>query len=125
MVDRSRSRASAAADDRRGPSGQEHRADGHGSSVSADPVGRPPRATVHPGGVESEREVPVGGGTIRLGQLLKLAGLVENGSDVRPLLAGGTVTVDGAVETRRGAQLAVGALVAVDGAGAVRLVAAP
>lgn len=70
-------------------------------------------------------EVPVGDGTIRLGQLLKLAGLVGSGSDVRPLLAGGTVTVDGVVETRRGAQLAVGALVAVEGAGAVRLVPAP
>ena len=80
--------------------------------------------TVHPGGVEQVREVAVAG-TIRLGQLLKLAGLVENGSDVRPLLADGVVRVDGAVETRRGAQLAVGALVAVDGAGTVRLVPAP
>ncbi len=70
-------------------------------------------------------EVAVRGGTIRLGQVLKLASLVENGSDVRPLLAAGAVRVDGAVETRRGAQLAVGALVAVDGVGAARLVAAP
>ena len=70
------------------------------------------------------REVAVAG-TIRLGQLLKLAGLVGSGSDVRPLLADGLVRVDGALETRRGAQLAVGALVVVDGVGAVRLVPAP
>ena len=70
------------------------------------------------------REVAVAG-TIRLGQLLKLAGLVGSGSDVRPLLADGAVRVDGALETRRGAQLAVGALVVVAGVGAVRLVPAP
>lgn len=69
-------------------------------------------------------EVSVAGGTIRLGQLLKLASFVENGSDVRPLLASGGVRVDGEVETRRGAQLTDGALVSVDGVGAVRLVGA-
>lgn len=69
-------------------------------------------------------EVAVRGGTIRLGQVLKLASLVENGSDVRPLLEAGAVRVDGEVETRRGAQLSAGALVAVDGVGAARLVAA-
>lgn len=68
-------------------------------------------------------EVAVRGGTIRLGQVLKLASLVENGSDVRPLLEAGAVRVDGEVETRRGAQLSIGALVAVDGVGAARLVA--
>ena len=77
----------------------------------------------HPGGVDEVREVAVAG-TIRLGQLLKLAGLVDSGSEARPLLADGVVRVDGVVETRRGAQLAVGALVAVDGVGAVRLVPA-
>lgn len=70
-------------------------------------------------------EIAVRGGTIRLGQLLKLASLVENGSDVRPLLAAGAVRVDGEVETRRGAQVSPGALVVVDGAGSVRVVPAP
>ena len=50
---------------------------------------------------------------IRLGQLLKLAGLVDAGSDVRPLLADGAVTVGGRVELRRGRQLRKGDVVAV------------
>ena len=73
------------------------------------------------GSAADEREVPVEGGPIRLGQLLKLASLVENGSDVRPLLASGAVRVDGVVETRRGAQLADGAVVSVSGAETVRV----
>ena len=50
---------------------------------------------------------------IRLGQLLKLANLVDSGGAVRPLLAEGGVTVNGVVETRRGAQLHPGDVVAV------------
>ncbi|MDQ1618459.1 MAG: ribosome-associated protein [Actinomycetota bacterium] len=50
---------------------------------------------------------------IRLGQLLKLANLVDSGGEVRPLLAEGGVTVNGAVETRRGAQLRPGDVVAL------------
>ncbi len=67
------------------------------------------------------REVAVRDDGIRLGQLLKLAGLVDAGSDVRPLLAGGTVTVGGRVELRRGRQLRKGDVVAV-GDEKVRLV---
>ena len=52
-------------------------------------------------------------GTIRLGQLLKAAGLVESGGDAKGLLASGAVTVNGDVETRRGRQLAPGDVVAV------------
>ena len=59
------------------------------------------------------REVAIRGDTIRLGQLLKLANLVESGGEVRPLLAQGAVTVNGVVETRRGAQLRSGDVVAV------------
>lgn len=54
------------------------------------------------------REVSINGDTIRLGQLLKLADAVDQGSDVKELLAGGTVTVNGEVETRRGRQLVRG-----------------
>lgn len=46
--------------------------------------------------------------TIRLGQLLKLAGLVDSGSDAKFLLAGGEVSVNGEPETRRGRTLRVG-----------------
>ena len=59
------------------------------------------------------REIEVRDDGIRLGQLLKLAGLVEAGSDVRPLLAEGVVTVGGRVELRRGRQLRRGDVVAV------------
>ena len=59
------------------------------------------------------REVEVREDGIRLGQLLKLADLVDAGSDVRPLLAEGVVTVDGRLETRRGRQLKKGQVVAV------------
>ena len=55
-----------------------------------------------------EREVPIRDDTIRLGQLLKLADLVDHGSDVRPLVSAGEVRVNGEVETRRGRQLRKG-----------------
>lgn len=61
------------------------------------------------------REIEVRDDGIRLGQLLKLAGLVDAGSDVRPLLAEGAVTVGGRVEQRRGRQLKKGDVVAVGG----------
>jgi ribosome-associated protein len=64
-------------------------------------------------------EISVGADGIRLGQLLKLANLVESGGEVRPLLAQGGVTVNGAVETRRGAQLRSGDVVAVGEASVV------
>ncbi len=64
--------------------------------------------------------VPVEGG-IRLGQLLKLASLVDTGADAKEALAAGVVRVNGEVEVRRGRQLAPGDVVAVDGAGAVRV----
>jgi ribosome-associated protein len=61
------------------------------------------------------REVQVRDDGIRLGQLLKLAGLVDAGSDVKPLLEQGLVTVGGRTETRRGRQLNKGDVVAVGG----------
>ncbi|WP_211249178.1 RNA-binding S4 domain-containing protein [Nocardioides aequoreus] len=48
---------------------------------------------------------------IRLGQLLKLANLVDQGSDTKELLAAEVVTVNGEVETRRGRQLVAGDVV--------------
>ena len=52
---------------------------------------------------------------IRLGQLLKLAGLVEDGVVAREVIQGGQVTVDGEVDTRRGAQIRPGQVVALAG----------
>ena len=59
------------------------------------------------------RDVAVSGGAIRLGQLLKVAGLVGSGGEAKALLATGTVTVNGAPEDRRGRQLARGDVVRV------------
>ncbi len=59
------------------------------------------------------REIEVREDGIRLGQLLKLAGLVDQGSDVKPLLEAGRVTVGGRPEARRGRQLRAGDVVAV------------
>ena len=57
------------------------------------------------------REIPIRGQTIRLGQLLKLAGVVDSGSEVKALLAAGPATVNGEGETRRGRQLHTGDVV--------------
>lgn len=42
---------------------------------------------------------------IRLGQFLKVAGVVDSGADAHDLIADGDVEVDGALETQRGRQL--------------------
>jgi ribosome-associated protein len=59
------------------------------------------------------REVAIRGDMIRLGQLLKLAGLADSGGDARALVEDGAVTVNGEVETRRGRQLHPGDVIAV------------
>ena len=53
-------------------------------------------------------ELEVGAEGIRLGQLLKLAEVVETGAEAKELLAEGVVEVNDEVETRRGRQLADG-----------------
>jgi len=50
---------------------------------------------------------------IRLGQFLKLAGVVDSGSDTRFLLDDDAVRVGGETETRRGRQLVRGDVVTV------------
>jgi len=59
------------------------------------------------------RPVPIRDESIRLGQFLKLADLIDTGADAKPLLATGEVSVNGQVETRRGRQLVVGDVVAL------------
>lgn len=66
------------------------------------------------GGVNA-REVPIREDSIRLGQLLKLADLVEAGAEVKPLMVQGLVSVNGEVETRRGRQLVKGDVVTLGG----------
>jgi ribosome-associated protein len=60
-----------------------------------------------------EVEVPIRDASIRLGQLLKLAGLVEDGAHARQLLDAGEVSVDDEVELRRGRQVRPGDVVTV------------
>jgi len=59
------------------------------------------------------RDVPIRESTIRLGQLLKLAGLAASGAEARLLVQDGLVTVNGEPETRRGRQLGRGDVVTV------------
>ena len=61
------------------------------------------------------REIAIRDGTIRLGQLLKLADLIEAGSDAKGLIADGLVYVNGDVEHQRGRQLRPGDVVRVGG----------
>ena len=68
------------------------------------------------------QEVRLRGEMIRLGQLLKAAGLVGGGGEVKALLAEQPVLVNGEPETRRGRQLHAGDEVRV-GEEVVRVVA--
>lgn len=57
--------------------------------------------------------VPIRDKTIRLGQLLKLAGVVDDGARARTLIEDGEVSVDGEVDRRRGRQVRPGSTVAL------------
>lgn len=63
-------------------------------------------------------DVPIRDQSIRLGQFLKLADLIESGSEAKEVIAEGLVTVNGESETRRGRQLVVGDVVEFAGRGA-------
>ena len=65
--------------------------------------------------MSAEHEVPIRDESIRLGQLLKLAGVVDDGAMARSVIELGEVTVDGAVEVRRGAQVHPGQTVTFAG----------
>ncbi|NYJ02151.1 ribosome-associated protein [Nocardioides thalensis] len=60
-------------------------------------------------------DVPISDDVIRLGQFLKLANLIETGSEAKPLIQSGMVRVNGEVETRRGRQLREGDVVELAG----------
>jgi ribosome-associated protein len=64
-----------------------------------------------PRGGSAARDVEIREETIRLGQLLKLAGVAGTGGEARELVQAGAVRVNGEVETRRGRQLHHGDLV--------------
>ena len=60
-------------------------------------------------------EIAIRGDMIRLGQLLKLAGIVGGGGELKRYLADTPVLVNGEPETRRGRQLHPGDVVAAGG----------
>jgi ribosome-associated protein len=64
--------------------------------------------------MDAIRDVAIRGEMIRLGQLLKLAGLADSGGEARALLERGEVTVNGEPEPRRGRQLRRGDVVRTD-----------
>lgn len=54
------------------------------------------------------RVVAIQGESIRLGQLLKLSGLADDGAHAKAVIAAGGVSVNGVAELRRGRQLRAG-----------------
>lgn len=60
-------------------------------------------------------DVPIRDTTIRLGQFLKLSGLIDSGADAKSVIADGLVTVNGDTEERRGRQLHPGDVVVLSG----------
>jgi ribosome-associated protein len=59
--------------------------------------------------------VPIADDMIRLGQFLKLAGVLDSGGEIKTSIAAGEVAVNGEVELRRGRQLHRGDVVTADG----------
>ncbi|MEE2058043.1 RNA-binding S4 domain-containing protein [Rhodococcus artemisiae] len=63
-------------------------------------------------------DVPIRDDSIRLGQFLKLASLIESGAEAKEVIADGLVSVNGQVEVRRGRQLNTGDVVEIGGTSA-------
>lgn len=64
---------------------------------------------------ETMDEIEIRDQSIRLGQFLKLANLIESGADAKAVIADEMVSVNGDVETRRGRQLQAGDVVELGG----------
>ncbi|SBS72632.1 RNA-binding S4 domain-containing protein [uncultured Microbacterium sp.] len=60
-------------------------------------------------------DVSIGSETIRLGQFMKFAGLLDSGGNVKEAVIDGYVTVNGEVDRRRGRQLQVGDVIDFEG----------
>ncbi|MDG3014333.1 RNA-binding S4 domain-containing protein [Speluncibacter jeojiensis] len=63
-------------------------------------------------------EVSIRDESIRLGQFLKLANLIDSGAEAKGVIADGEVSVNGEVEARRGRQLRDGDVVEIGGVAA-------
>ena len=75
----------------------------------------PPAVCGHDGAMSNDTEVPIRDSMIRLGQLIKLANLAEDGVEAKELIENGLVKVNGEIEDRRGRQLHPGDSVTVNG----------
>ena len=64
---------------------------------------------------DSFEAVPIRDESIRLGQFLKLANLLDSGAEAKEMIAGGRVIVNGKPELRRGHQLRPGDVVEIGG----------
>ncbi|WP_440709928.1 RNA-binding S4 domain-containing protein [Herbiconiux sp. YIM B11900] len=60
-------------------------------------------------------DISIGGESIRLGQFVKFAGLLDSGGLGKEAIIDGYVTVNGEVDRRRGRQLQLGDVVAFEG----------
>ncbi len=60
-------------------------------------------------------DVSIGSETIRLGQFMKFAGLLDSGGNVKEAVIDGYVTVNGEVDRRRGRQLQIGDVIDFEG----------
>ncbi|APE32682.1 RNA-binding protein [Nocardia mangyaensis] len=60
-------------------------------------------------------DVPIDDDVIKLGQFLKLANLIDSGSEAKMVIAQGLVRVNDEVELRRGRQLQLGDIVVLAG----------
>jgi ribosome-associated protein len=60
-------------------------------------------------------DVSIGGESIRLGQFVKFAGLLDTGGTVKEAIVDGHVDVNGEVDRRRGRQLQLGDIVSFGG----------
>lgn len=66
-------------------------------------------------------EVPIRDESIRLGQFLKLASLIESGAEAKSFIADGLVSVNGEVDLRRGRQLHEGDVVSIENGPSARV----
>jgi ribosome-associated protein len=67
------------------------------------------------GGMSAPFPIQIRDESIRLGQLLKLASLAEDGIQAKEFIENGLVKVNGEIETRRGRQVRPGDTVEVNG----------
>ncbi|KZF04185.1 MAG: RNA-binding S4 domain-containing protein [Rhodococcus sp. (in: high G+C Gram-positive bacteria)] len=70
-------------------------------------------------------DVPIRDESIRLGQFLKLANLIESGAEAKSFIADGLVSVNGEVDIRRGRQLHQGDVVSIENGPAARVAKEP